>query len=360
MNMTKANIFEGDEPLSKALDEILRTGTAVFVIKNKQLFGLIDDRNMRFGISNASKTKCESACIKCSAIKQDSRLEEKLEAFLAGHFKTLPVLDGKGKIIGAVSRTDLLQELYIQKLIPHTPLYQYMNKPVYTVNYEQSIADAKSIMKKTGAHYLVVLRSGNVVGTISTFDFTGFLTTPKKRQAYQLISQVTGTDSIKIGELMRENFSSIAETASLNEASTKMIEERVSHVIVVADKKPVGILSATDIFKLVRTLCKQEKEMRISGLDESMLVYYKKIKDAVLARVIKFEKSFKIENIAVHIKKGKSVYQANMQFDLNNKHIAFKCEGYTLEEAIAVLSKELKILFEKAKSEKIDYIKSRW
>ncbi len=354
MDISEAKIFDASEPLSKVLDEILGSGTAVFITKNKELFGLIDDRNMRLGIADATSTKCESASVRCPRISEGAGVEERIDAFLSGHFKSLPVVDPKGRIIGATARADLLREFAGLRIIPRAQVYQFMNRPAYTIDCNQAIADAKSLMKKTGAHRLVVTRSGNVAGTISTFDFAGFLTKPKERQSYQLISEVRSLDSKKINEVMRENFVSMEETATLEEASLKMAAENVSTLVIVMDKKAVGILSATDIFKLVKKFYEPERDVMVSGLDADTLVYYGKIKEEILAIVSKFDKSVKIENLAVRIKKGKSVYEADMHFDLDNRHKAFKCEAYNITETIAAISKELKTMLEKAKSEKME------
>ncbi len=354
----EAKTIEATEPLSKALDEIMASGTAVFVTKDRRLFGLIDDRNMRLGISDASKTKCGNACVKCPSLNEGAEVQERIRSFLAGHFKSLPVLDAKGRIMGALTRADLLRELVSLKLVPKAQAYQHMSRPAVTIDENQTVAGAKSTMKKNDVHHLVVTRSGTVVGSISTLDLAGFLTKPKGRQSYQLISEVQGLESRRIVDILRGNFVSVEETTTLEEAALKMAEENVSNLVIVADKKPVGVLSATDIFKIVVRLYEKENEISISGLDESTLVYYGKIKNELLGIAAKFGKALKIENLAVRIKKGKSVYEADMHLDLNNKHKAFRCEGYNLSETTAALSYELKTLFEKVKSEKKERRKS--
>ncbi len=354
MDISEPKILDASEPLSKALDEILSSGTAVFVVKDKSLFGLIDDRNMRLGLSDASKTKCDSVCVRCPSIAPNAGVQGRMDAFLSGHFKALPVVDAKGRITGATSRADLLRDLVEQKLVPKAQVYQHMGRPAYTIEYSKSVADAKTLMKKTGAHHLVVTRGGNITGTISTFDFTGFLMKPKERQSFQLISDAKGFDGKRIEEILRPGFSSIPETATLEEAAQKMAFEGISNLVVVAEKKPVGVITATDIFKLVRSLFVEEKDVLVSGLDSDSLAYYGRIKGDILAITSKFDQALKIEGLSVHIKKGKSVYEAHLSFDLNNRHTSFKTEAYSLGETISAISKELKIMLEKSKSEKME------
>ena len=65
-----------------------------------------------------------------------------------------------------LARADLLRELRSLNMIPHAQVYQYMSRPVCTVDYGQTIGNAKSLMKKTRTNYLVVTRSENVIGSI--------------------------------------------------------------------------------------------------------------------------------------------------------------------------------------------------
>lgn len=355
--MLESKLFDASEQLSKVFNEILRTGTAVFITKNNILFGLIDDRNMRIGIANASKMKCENACVKCPAIAENASILECINAFLSGHFKALPVLNAKKKIVNAISRVDVLKELSAKRLIPRAQICRYMNAPVCTIETEQSVADAKSKMKKFKVHHLVVTQKGNIVGIISTFDFVGLFATRKERQSYQLISEIKNFDSKKINEIYRENFVTLDENATLDEAVLKMIDEDTSSIIIVANKKPVGVLTAMDIFKLVRKLCAEERDISINGLDNTdaeVRAHYDKIKQYIINTVNKFDRSFKIENIAIHMKKGKGRYEARAQFYLNNKQIAFKCEAYSLGEIASTLSSEFKTILEKRKSEKME------
>ncbi|MFA5077023.1 MAG: CBS domain-containing protein [Candidatus Micrarchaeia archaeon] len=353
MDLTEAKVFDASEPLSKAIDEILRSGTAVFVMKGGRFFGLIDDRNMSMGIADPSRAKCEGASVKSPTVQTGASVQERMDAFLSGHFKALPVVDPKGKIVGSTSRSDLLRELCSLKLVPRVQVYQFMSKPAYTIRHDQTVADAKTIMKKTGVHRLVVTSGENAVGVISTFDFAGLFSKPRERKGYQVISQITSSESKKIDDILRERFSSVPETFTLDEAAEKMASEGVSSLVILDGMKPTGLISATDVFKVVRRLFENEKDVMVSGLDPEHLVYYGRIKEGVLGSVKKFEKSFNIDNLAVHFKKGKTMYEATVHMDLNGRHVAFKCEAHELGEAVAMISKELKIIFEKAKSEKM-------
>ena len=64
MELKEALILDVKDPVSKALNELLKTGTAVIVTKDNKYFGILDDRHLGINMNNASKTKCETEAIK--------------------------------------------------------------------------------------------------------------------------------------------------------------------------------------------------------------------------------------------------------------------------------------------------------
>lgn len=353
MDISQATIFDSEEWLSKALDAISRSGTAVFVTKDGALFGLIDDRNVRSGFSDVSRVKCSTASVKCPSIRAESDVGALLSAFLGGHFKQLPVVDEKGRVIGALSRSDLLRELARMHRIPKGSADAYMKTPLFSIEDDKAVVDAKNIMKKDGVHHLAVTHNGALTGTISTFDFLGFLMIPKEKQALQFVDNVKDFNSWKLSEVMRSAVS-VNASATLAEAALMMADRGLSSLVVLSGGKPVGMLTATDIFKFVHGTLERRMDVAIGGLDEENLVYHADIRNGVLAVASKFETSMKIENLSVQFKKGKSIHTLHVHFDLDNKPVAFACEGYKMGEAISSLAKQLKITLDKAKSEKME------
>ena len=100
MKIKEALILDENEPLSKALNEVLDTGTAAIVTKDKKYKGIIDDRNLRnFSVQNPAKIKCKSVIVKPPVLNPDTGILDRIDAFLMGHFKALPVVNKAGKPI---------------------------------------------------------------------------------------------------------------------------------------------------------------------------------------------------------------------------------------------------------------------
>ncbi len=353
MEISQASVFDCEERLSKALDIVLKEGSVAFVSKEGRLFGIIDDRNISGGFSDVSKVKCGNACVKCPSISQGVKIAELLDAFLAGHFKFLPVVDAKERVVGAVSRSDLLCELSRLKLMPKGQVSLYMKSPVHSIEGSRTIGEAKTLMKKEDVHHVVVTDKSMILGVISTFDFIGLMASQKERQSFQFISEVKDFNSRRVSDIAR-NYVSVKAGATLDEAAMAMVGKRESSVLILEGMKPIGILSAMDIFKNVRKSMEKKIDVLIGGLSEDTLIYHEALKAGVLGIVSKFDKSFAIGRMSLQVKETKSVFTLHFYFDMDGKFQTVSCEGHTIIEALAVLSKHLKALFEKAKSEKMD------
>jgi len=350
MDLKNALILDGNDALSKALGDVIESGLAVIITKNGEYAGIIDDRNLRGGISDPSKIKCESVCVKSPSLTQASSLEERLNSFMAGHFKALPVLDQKGRILGAYTRADLLRELVALNILPKGYVRTLMSFPVFTLQHNDTVATAKKLMKENEVNHLVVIRNGRPTGVVSTHDFSSYLSKPKERQGRTFVSESTSPNEMVISNFMREEMPSVPDDALVEDAIHKMADGNFSSVLVLSGGTVKGVLSATDIFKWVLKLSSAEQELVISGLDEDDMKNYVDIKSAIFDVMNKFKKSFSMTNINMRFKKGKSVYNAQLHLVLDNVQVSLSAEEYTLKSVVDVLAKELHNVLVKKKS----------
>ncbi len=349
MEVKDALILDANEPLSKALNEILQTGTAVIVMKNRSYLGLIDDRNIRLGIADVSKAKCEHSCVKTPVLYAESTILDKLNAFLAGHFKALPVVDLKKSLpLGLVTRIEVLKDLLELKLIPNKSVSEVMKTPAYTIDINSTLANAKTKMKDLGTHRLVVLKGGYPYGILSTFDMAAILK-PKGRKGERFVTEVNKEGDMPLSELLREGLTVVNKDSQLEDAIKKMIDYTSPSLLVVSDNKPVGLLAALDIFKEIVNLSKEQIDISISGLSEDDHQYYDEISKTILDTLNKFSKSFTIVSTSLHIKKSKSVYIAKILVNLDKDRLSVSAEDYKLNDTIAKLSKEVYTLLNKKK-----------
>jgi CBS domain-containing protein len=150
-----------------------------------------------------------------------------------------------------------------------TPLASVMTTDVVTLSADASLAEAADVLAERGIGAApVVDDGGRVVGllrdedliitesrihvptmiSILGFDFT--LPSSIRRYDDELRKVVGST----VGEVMEPTFPRLAPDASIEDAATLMHESDVTHVVVLDDDRPVGIIARGDLVRfLART-----------------------------------------------------------------------------------------------------------
>lgn len=348
MELENAAVFDGEEPLSKALNEILTTGMVAVVTSRGKYYGIIGDREMRGGVSDSSRAKCINLAVRAPFITEKMGTDEMMGRFLAGHFKALPVVRD-GQVVGLMSRSMLMSRLIAEKAVPRASVEIIMNTPLYTVEADESVGVARRIMKSAGVHRLAVTQNKRVIGTVSTMDFARVLLKPKGRD-FLFVREVEKVDERPVREFMRDRFVSVSRDDSLHTAVERMASNNVSAVVVMDGNKAVGVVTARDVMKFVLGLRAEKPEVFISGLGEEEVEYYDLIRDELKGAVKKFLDTFEIDSINVRIKKGKSTYVVTTQARMEGGTIPLRVEAYDLKSAIAGTASEIKSLLTKKKN----------
>ncbi len=125
-----------------------------------------------------------------------------------------------------------------------------METNVVSATPDMTIQVADSLMKQEKIHRLPVLDAHNrLVGIVSEKDILKATPSPiSTLSAYEmnaLLSQLT------VAKIMKKNPVTISKDASVEEAARIMIDENISCLPVLDGKKLVGIVSKTDMLKMV-------------------------------------------------------------------------------------------------------------
>lgn len=140
----------------------------------------------------------------------DDPINDVLALFRKEHIRRAPVLN-KGKLIGIVSETDLLNASpsdvstlsiwEMNYLLSKVTVKRVMSKKVITVDVDTPIEEAARIMADNKIGGLPVLSNGRVAGMITETDL--FKTFLELMGARQKATRVTATVEDKRGELAR-------------------------------------------------------------------------------------------------------------------------------------------------------------
>ena len=128
-----------------------------------------------------------------------------------------------------------------------------MTRNPVTATPEMSVADASALMKREKVHRLPVLdKEHHLVGIISEKDILYASPSPVStlsihEMAY-LLSQLT------VKKLMTHDVITISKETTVEEAARLMVDQDLSSLPVVENDKLIGIVSKSDLFKILLEL----------------------------------------------------------------------------------------------------------
>ncbi|WP_414468444.1 CBS domain-containing protein [Methanobacterium sp. ACI-7] len=118
-----------------------------------------------------------------------------------------------------------------------------MNQGVISISPETSPLEAFEKMYRKGIRRLFVMDNEKPVGVISYLDLVGILGTikpaPKK------------SDAVKIKDIMTDDIITIESSDKIEDAANLMLRADVSGLLVLEKEKPIGVITKTDICRLV-------------------------------------------------------------------------------------------------------------
>jgi len=119
-----------------------------------------------------------------------------------------------------------------------------MNRGVITVNLDTVPIEAFKKMYKEGIRRLFVMdEDGTPKGVVSYYDLIGILGSIKPGKIEK--------STTKIEDIMSEDIMTVSADDRIEDAANLMIRADISGLLVLEDEKPVGVITKTDICRLV-------------------------------------------------------------------------------------------------------------
>jgi acetoin utilization protein AcuB len=121
-----------------------------------------------------------------------------------------------------------------------------------TVTPDMSVSDGMALMREKKVRRLPVVDShGQLVGIVSDSDLLYASPSPATSLSVWEIHDLLY--KLKIDKVMTRNVITVAEDTPLEDAARIMVDRRIGGLPVMADKKLVGIITETDVFKAFLT-----------------------------------------------------------------------------------------------------------
>ena len=196
-----------------------------------------------------------------------------------------------------------------------------MTKNPVTIYPEASVVEASDLMKKEKVHRLPVLdKDKNLVGVISEKDI--LFATPSPASSLSIHEMAYLLSKLTVKKIMSKNPVTISKDTPVEEAARLMVDQDLSCLPVVEDGKLIGIVSKSDMFKILLELF----GARHFGVRLSFLVDDKPGTIALVSRAIS-DAGYDIISFGTF-----------MGTDPSNAICTIKVQGFTKEELTTLLS----------------------
>jgi acetoin utilization protein AcuB len=142
-----------------------------------------------------------------------------------------------------------------------------MTKPAVTVNEDASIDQALQRMREHKIRRLPVLnKRGRLVGMVSEKDL--LYASPSPATALSIHEVAYLLSRVKVRDVMSKELVTVTEATPIEEAARIMADRRIGGVPVMRDHEVVGIITESDIFKILLEML----GARTEGVRVSLLV----------------------------------------------------------------------------------------
>jgi PAS domain S-box-containing protein len=234
--------------------------SCVVVADGDQVVGIATERDFLGRISGADTDlrdttvaeimshPVESAPPDLSIFDASARMEAK-------HIKRLPVLAGK-RLVGIVTQTDLTRAL--TSYFVWKDVSEIMSRDVVTIQAQATVEQAAQIMHAHGISCIVALEGDRVRGVLTERDFLKRVVVAQK-----------DTGSIRVEAVMSSPVIAIHPDYSIFGAFKTMDKMHVRRLAVMEKEHLVGVVTQTDIFRVMKKRLQEDEEENFRLLEHS-------------------------------------------------------------------------------------------
>ncbi len=248
-----------DQNLSDALKLLRKHNVSRLpVTNNKELVGIISERDIadKLGSSKyesmpASRLHISSVMIKdVLTVPQTMQLEDVAKLMLDNGIGSVPVMDDD-KMVGIVSKADFVT-LATGIAFDKIAVKEIMSKDVIYVSSAERLVHARRVMLEAHVGRLPIIDEDKLVGMITSKDLMrAFIDFRKKVPEKYQKSQIK---EVLVEDIMSRNPTFVSKDASITEVAEIMIETGFNGLPVVENSEVIGIITQTDILRLIEKL----------------------------------------------------------------------------------------------------------
>ena len=342
----KALFYDYKTPMTEVLGK-LKMDEAIVLLNGKEYYGIIDERSVakRSRVKIEKKAAAAKFATKVPLLDMETSIAKAIRDFYESGSKALPYYEG-GKVIGIVKRGAMLKALLSLRMLSGLKVKDVMTSPLLSIDSDESIEEALTMMKQRGINRLGVLASGRFSGMISYRSILQYSATLRERGNAKM-ENVSKPQS-RVADIADIDINSADYNDDVDDAIRSLVERNASGLVVKRGGKPVGVVTIKDIFRVAGAEGTESSEgiegIIISGMDGELKVYEEEVRSGLRKFVDKLDRfsRVKVESLSFHVKKQKiRNYELTMRIWFQNGGaISASARGFSIEKAFKDLADE--------------------
>jgi len=244
--------IDKNQSLTDAMNVMSKESISHILVRDGvKIIGIITDWDIATTFANfrdlGTERKLKSAQFHVSSamindlktIPSDEEITEAAKVMVENGFSSLPVAED-GKIIGIVTKTDLIKEVKDSKKGIET----FYSKNAVTIPSGSSIVHARKVILEEKIHKILVTDNGKLIGILSEKDIANAL-----REFRRALDKYRHADvrKITVDDFMKRDPLTLNRNATISDAVKIMVEHNTSGIPIVGETW--GIITKTDIVK---------------------------------------------------------------------------------------------------------------
>ena len=264
-------IVKPEDDVSLALGKMQQHDVnEVPVVSEGRVVGLVSYDTLLKRRSIPMTTKVENIMSFPPRVQKNASVMDIAETMLSSGYRAIPVTE-KEKIVGIISRTDLLSIVPSLKILKQILVREIMTISPHFVSENDTTDHARSIMYKLDVRALPVINNkDDLVGVIGLKDLARAGYRKKTRQTRGDAAGKTSPTKIEVKSVMNAPPITIEEDEKIVKAVKLMNDYEISTVVVTEKGSPIGVVTQYDLIELIASFKKEEQVyVQISGLHET-------------------------------------------------------------------------------------------
>ncbi len=124
-----------------------------------------------------------------------------------------------------------------------------MATDLVTISPEDNYRNAKQLIEKKHVHHLLVTEGGELIGIITDRDIRE--AGPSDATSLEIHELKGLLEKLKVKEIMTKDVVTVKPDTPLKEAAQKLFDGGFHSLPVMDGKKPIGIITSTDLLKVL-------------------------------------------------------------------------------------------------------------